>query len=93
MVQRADESVAFAIFCRRHWRLRLNDRVDTANCGEGQLKAGQALFSTSYTPRWATSVAISKRMWFFTSRGARSPPSLDIVEVMKRFARFAGSDC
>lgn len=37
MVQRPDESVAFAIFCRRHWRLRLDDRVDTANCKEGWL--------------------------------------------------------
>lgn len=32
MVQRPNESVALAIFCRRHWRLRLDDRIDTANC-------------------------------------------------------------
>lgn len=39
MVQRPDQSVAFAIFCRCHWRLRLDDRVDTANCEEGLVKS------------------------------------------------------
>lgn len=34
MVQRSDESVALAIFCRRHWRLRFDNRIDTANCDQ-----------------------------------------------------------
>lgn len=82
VVQRANEGVSIAIFGRGHRSLGLEDRVDAADCGR-MLVSELALQLDGHwcSPRWATSVAISKRRWFLTSRVCVGSPSEAMASV------------
>lgn len=65
-VQRPNECVSLSIFGRGHRCLGLQDGVDPADCA--RLVASAYLRTQRVKPRLATSVATSKRTWFWVSR-------------------------
>lgn len=60
-VEGADKSVTIAILCGGDGSFRFDDRVDTTDCFERVSRAPQNVFGGKFSPRLATSVAISKR--------------------------------
>jgi hypothetical protein len=66
-IPRAQQRVRGAILGRGHLSLRLEHRVDTADCGVLAFCCGE-LERACGAPRFATSVATSKRTWLLTSR-------------------------
>lgn len=69
VVEGSDESVAVAILGGCHWCLGLDNGVNASDWREVSIWEHSSTGGGEMRlPRWATSVAISKRRWFLTSR-------------------------
>lgn len=100
VVERADEGVSVAIFGCGDGGLGLDDGVDAADWGTGVSKVRGGRGASLHTklaaavglrraeskriPLWATSVAISNRRWFLTSRAAFTPSAAMVICGLRR---------
>lgn len=76
-VQRTNKAVSIAILGGCDCSFRLDNRVDAADCLE--VSTEQNGRGIDGAPRLATSVDISKRRWFLTSRVRGVPEAEDIL--------------